>query len=267
MSIHNHNERRTSFDQVAALYNQTRPGYPNALFEDVIAFSNLRPNGQILEIGCGTGQATLPFARQGYSVCCIEPGASLAALAQQNLASYPSAKVLISPFETWVEAEASFDLVISATAFHWIDPAVRYSKAAQILKSNGAIALFWNKHVQTENSADFFQAVQAVYERIVPDMAQKFSGLLHPNAIPTPIKEELDHSNLFGTVVIHKYKWDRVYDAADYINLLNTYSDHRTLDNSIREALFLDIAELINVQFGGQLIKEYLTVLYLAHRK
>ena len=58
-----------------------------------------------------------------------------------------------------------------------------------------------------------------------------------------------------------------MYDAAEYISLLNTYSDHRALDDSIREALFLDIAELINTQFAGQIIKEYLTILYLAHRK
>ena len=265
--IDDQNERRTSFDQVAGLYNQVRPGYPDALFEDVIALSHLPSDGQILEIGCGTGQATLPFARQGYSICCIEPGANLAAVAQQNLAPYSNAEVVISPFEIWLEDKASFDLVISATAFHWIDPAVRYQKAAHVLKSNGVIALFWNKHVQTEISADFFQAIQAVYDRIMPDTAEKFPGLPHPDEIPTPIKEELDRSGLFGAVAIRKYKWNRVYNADDYISLLNTYSDHRALDDSIREALFLDIAELINAQFAGQIIKEYLTLLYLAYRK
>jgi SAM-dependent methyltransferase len=260
-------QRRTSFGQVATLYDKVRPGYPHALFEDVIAFSSLPHDGHVLEIGCGTGQATLPFARRGYSIYCLEPGASLAAVAQRNLASYPKAEVLISPFETWVEVETRFDLVISATAFHWIDPTTRYQKAAQVLKPDGAIALFWNKHVQTATSADFFKAVQGVYERIVPDTAKTFSGLPHPDEILTPVKEEIDRSGLFGAVAIRKYKWDKVYQAADYTSLLNTYSDHRVLDDSTREALFLSIVELINVKFSGQVVKEYLTILYLAHRR
>lgn len=264
--IDSNNERRSSFDRVAALYNQVRPDYPNALFDDAIALSNIPPGGHILEIGCGTGQATVPFARKGYSIRCVEPGASLAAVAQQNLASYPNAEVLVSTFETYVDDEASFDLIISATAFHWIDPGVRYQSSAQLLKPNGAIALFWNKHVQTDTSADFFQAVQLVYERIVPEMAENFHSLPHPDAIPTPVRDELDGSGLFGPVTIRKYKWNRIYDSVDYINLLNTYSDHRILDDSIRENLFLGIAELINTQFAGQITKEYLTILYLAHR-
>ena len=265
--VDDQNERRNSFDQVAVLYNQVRPGYPDALFEDVIAFSNLPSNAKILEIGCGTGQATLPFAHQGYSICCIEPGANLAAVAQQNLAPYSNAEIVISTFEAWLEDEASFDLVISGTAFHWIDPDVRYQKAAHVLKPNGAIALFWNKHVQTDASADFFQATQEIYDRIMPDTTKTFPGLPHPDDIPTPIKEELERSGSFGTVTIRKYKWNRMYGATDYISLLNTYSDHRALEDSIRDALFLDIAELINTKFSGQIIKEYLTILYLGHRQ
>lgn len=261
------NERRVSYDQVAALYNQIRPGYPNALFEDVIDFSNLSTEGNILEIGCGTGQATLPLARKGYNICCLESGANLAAIAQQNLASYPNAKVLISPFETWGEEETRFNLLISGTAFHWIDPTTRYQKAAQVLKPNGAIALFWNKHVLTERSANFFQAVEAVYKQIAPEIARKFSDLPYPEEVLNPVKEEIDRSLLFREVTMRKYKWNKIYSAADYISLLSTYSDHHVLNDLVREDLFLNITRLINDQFKGQIVKDYLTSLYLAHRK
>src|SRR5919199_6293135 len=70
---------RTSFDEVALLYDQVRPGYPERLFDDVVALSGIPPQGRILEIGCGTGQATLPFARRGYQIQCVELGASMAA--------------------------------------------------------------------------------------------------------------------------------------------------------------------------------------------
>jgi SAM-dependent methyltransferase len=259
--------RRTSFDRIATLYDRYRPGYPDAVFEDTILRSHIPADGRILEIGCGTGQATIPFARRGYPIDCIELGANLAALAQQNLAAYPNVKVSIGRFETWHSDEKiNFDLVISATAFHWLDPVVGYQKVARVLKPNGAIALFWNKHIQTDKSADFFQAVQTVYERIAPDLTLKFLGLPRPDRIPTPVKDEIDRSGLFGTVTIRKYQWDRVYEAADYLNLLTTQSDIQILDDSIRDRLLDGIMELINTQFTGRITQEYLTVLYLAHR-
>jgi SAM-dependent methyltransferase len=86
---------RNTFDRDALLYDKARPGYPDALFRDIIAFSNIPETGSILEIGCGTAQATLPFARRGYSIHCIELGASLAAVAERNLAPYPKVQVSV----------------------------------------------------------------------------------------------------------------------------------------------------------------------------
>lgn len=78
------NQLRTTFNQVALLYDQVRPGYPEALFDDVVSLSLISPVGRILEIGCGTGQATVPFARLGYRILCIELGKNLATVAKKN---------------------------------------------------------------------------------------------------------------------------------------------------------------------------------------
>src|SRR6266536_1127576 len=115
---------RATFDQVALLYDQARPGYPEQLFDDVVALSGITSHGRILEIGCGTGQATLPFARRGYPMVCVELGENLAAVARQRLADYPQVTVQTCAFEEWPLPERAFELVVSATAFHWIDPAV-----------------------------------------------------------------------------------------------------------------------------------------------
>ena len=85
----------------------------------------------MLEIGCGTAQATVPLARRGYHVLCVELGENLATIARGKLADYPQeAWVLASPFEDWPLEEETFELVVSATTFHWVDPAVRYRKSA-----------------------------------------------------------------------------------------------------------------------------------------
>ena len=258
---------RTTFDKDASLYDKVRPGYPDALFEDIIKLSAIPTNGRILEIGCGTAQATLPFAERGYAIHCIELGANLAAIAERKLSAYPRVHVSVGSFEEVTLEESTFDLVLSATAFHWIDPRVGYPKAARVLKPEGTLSLFWNKPVQTQVSADYFSSLQTVYERVVPEMARRFPGLPHPDAIPTPVKDEIDRSRLFGEVKVLKYRWETDYTAQAYVELLNTYSDHIALENETRAELFDGIQNLIETHFGGRMVKEHLSILYLAQRK
>ena len=99
--VEERNRLRKGFDADALLYDEVRPGYPEALFEDVVELSGIAPGGRILEIGCGTGQATAPFARRGYAILCVELGENLAAAARRNLAAYPQAEVLTADFEGW----------------------------------------------------------------------------------------------------------------------------------------------------------------------
>src|SRR4051812_4997557 len=92
---------RTTFEQVPELYDRARPAYPEELFDDLGALAGLREGARLLEIGCGTGQATLPLARRGYSVVCVELGAGLAAVAQRKLAQFPQVEVVNANFEAW----------------------------------------------------------------------------------------------------------------------------------------------------------------------
>jgi len=132
-----------TFDDVADLYDVARPSYPPELVEAVrSAFQGTQ--SRTLEIGCGTGQATLPFARQGCRITALEPGQRLAKLAAKNLAAFPLVDIQATSFEDWSVAEGQFDLVMSATAFHWVSPEVRYAKSAQALTEDGWLALFWN---------------------------------------------------------------------------------------------------------------------------
>src|SRR5918992_361313 len=174
---------RRTFDEAASLYDEVRPGYPEDLFDDIVSLSGIRPAGRILEIGCGTGQATVPFARRGYRILCIELGENMAALARRNLRRYPQAEVRIGAFEESPLEEKAFDLAISATAFHWLDPAVAYPKAAGALRDGGSLALFWNVHVHSDTSEGFFEAVQRIYEREAPEIVgpeEDYKGLPRP---------------------------------------------------------------------------------------
>ena len=70
--------KRTSFDRVADTYEENRQDYPAELIDDILALSGIQQDGEILEIGCGPGNATIPFAKRGYKITAIELGEHLA---------------------------------------------------------------------------------------------------------------------------------------------------------------------------------------------
>ena len=262
------NRLRAIFDGAALLYDEVRPGYPRDLFDDLVSLSGIPEGGRILEIGCGTGQATMPLARRGYRILCVELGENMAVVARKNLAGYPRVEVRTRAFEEWPLQREAFDLVISATAFHWLDPGVAYPKAAETLRRDGSLALFWNVHIQSDASGRFFEEAQRIYETEAPEIVgpEDYKGPPRPGEVPDRTAE-IEGSGLFEVTTIRHYRWEETYDAEGYLLVLNTYSGHRSLSEGVRERLFRGIADLIDTRFDGRIVKGYLTTLYISHRR
>jgi SAM-dependent methyltransferase len=217
----------------------------------------------VLEIGCGTGQATVPLAERGCEIVAVELGANMAAVARRNLARFPSVHVVTSAFETWPLPAEPFDVVMVATAFHWLDPAVRMSKVADALRPGGALATISTHHV-AGGTEDFFADVQACYERWDPATPP---GLRLTPAVDIPTgDDEPARSGRFGPAQIKRYEWDLAYTTATYLDVLLTYSGHRALEPVARGGLLGCIADLIDVRYGGRIVKRYLTELSVAYR-
>ncbi len=87
------------FDEVPALYDRVRPTYPDELFADLAAITGMEQGSSVLEVGCGTGQATRSLAALAYSVTAVEPGAGMAEIARQRMATFPNVEVETSSFE------------------------------------------------------------------------------------------------------------------------------------------------------------------------
>lgn len=115
---------RTTFEEVAELYERARPLYPAPLFDDLVHLTGLSAGSRVVEIGCGTGQATMPLALRGIEIVCVELGDRLAELAREKLALFPAVEVVNSSFETWEPDEGSFDAIVAFTSFHWVEPDV-----------------------------------------------------------------------------------------------------------------------------------------------
>jgi SAM-dependent methyltransferase len=246
------------FDAVAENYDAYRPGYPEALVETLLAMTGLQVGSRILEVGCGTGKATLPFARRGFSMLCIEPGSNLASVARRNLKDYPRVAFEVVAFEDWVEREHEFDLVISAQAFHWVPKATGYAKAAKALKKNAHLALFWNMPV--DPAGEITLELERVYRERAPELVKG------QRPIEDRIREreaEIASSGFFGDVITHRFPWSAQYDTPQYVGLLGTHSDHLRLSEEVRASLFEGVAQVID-RHGGAIEKPYLTVLHVA---
>ena len=113
---------RLTFNEDALNYDRLRPSYADELFDDIIRFSNLNSSKSALEIGSGTGQATLPFLRSGSKVTAIEIGDKSAQFSRKKFAEFKTFKVINQDFESVQIDENVYDLVYSASAFHWIPP-------------------------------------------------------------------------------------------------------------------------------------------------
>ncbi len=255
-------ELKMTFNDVAELYDEMRPGPPDQLVEDVITLSGISPRGRILEIACGPGKATLPFARRGYRMVCVELGANLARLAAQHCASYPDIEILNMAFEEWPLEPAAFDLVTCAEALHWIAPDVRFSKPAAALREGGAIAIFWHGHVGGPPA--FSEAVDALFQRRAPQLLPA----RHEPAeeLESETFAEIEGSGLFGPVTLRHYPWEIEYSAEQYVKLLSTYSSMQSLERELRESLLAEMRGLIGER-GGCVKSEYVSRLYVAHKK
>jgi len=249
-----------SFDRVAESYDEFRPTYPPELVEAVIALTGLPPAGKILEIGSGTGKASMLFARRGYSIVCIEPGENLAAVAARNLKAFPGVQFESVRFEDRQQEPAGFDLVMSAQAFHWVPKEVGYAKAARALRPHGHLALFWNMYPGFEGqlAAD----LDKTYREIAPGLGSPF------NATDEEVQKrvlEIEQSGFFGPVTVRRFPWSMRYGTKEYLGLLNTYSDHLRLPEQTRARLMSSIAEVIE-KHGGSVVRPYIAVLYVAEK-
>jgi ubiquinone/menaquinone biosynthesis C-methylase UbiE len=129
----------SEFDAIASEYDRVRPSYPAALVDAAFDRARLSPGSRVLEIGCGTGQLTEVLVARGQAVDAVDPGAQMIDAARQRVGS--GVEFHVGRFEDIDLPAESFDAVFSATAFHWIDPAVGWEKVAGLLKPAGVFAL------------------------------------------------------------------------------------------------------------------------------
>jgi len=255
--------RRATFDAVAERYDRARPAYPDALFDVLMRRTGLARGDRVLEVGCATGKATRPLAERGLRLTCVELGPQLAAAAQRNLAAYPDCEVTNAAFETWPPAGQTYDAIVAATAWHWTDPEVRYRRAWELLRPGGHLAFWAGVHVFPPGGDPFFREIQPVYDEIGEPLGRR--GWPQPRELPDE-RGEITATGLFADATVTQFDWEVTYDAEGYIDLLETFSGHISMQPWQRERLHAEIRRRLAERPGGRLRRHWGAALHIARR-
>lgn len=240
-------ERRLAFGSVADMYERARPSYPPAAIDGLCEYARLEPGARVLEVGAGTGKATRLLAERGLLVTALEPDPAMAALARAGTRGIPGVAVEESGFEQW-RPSGRFRAVLSFQAWHWIDPAVRYERAAQALEQGGSLAAIWT--FPDWESTALTEQLTAAYARAAPGLAADFT--MHPASRPARAREwatEIAGSQ-FTAAEVRRYPWSARYSAQQYCELLQTHQDHILMDPG-ESARLLPAVEAVIGAAGG----------------
>ena len=248
--------RARSFGSVARDYDRARPSYTAEMVDDVVA---LLPGHDVVEVGAGTGKATVLFAVRELTMTCVEPDPEMAAVLVENTRLLPNVSVTVSSFEDFQPARL-YDGLLAAQSWHWTSREHRWEKAARTLHAGALIALFWNQ--EQSHRSPVLSAVADVYRRYGLGGSDQQNPEQAP---PTWPRDEMEQQPTFTDVEVRTYESTHSYSTAAWLAYAASTSNLLILEPAQREAIFADVAKVIDGA-GGVLEVHRRCDLYLARR-
>ena len=240
-----------TFDTVASTYEKLRPGYVTELYQTIFNYISIDENSNVLEIGSGGGQATAPMLTTGCQLTAVEYGEHFSELLKEKFKEFIRFSVITDKFENVQFEDNVFDLVFSASAFHWVPEEIGYNKVRNILKSGGVFARFANHPYRDKGKPELSKEIDKIYD----EYYYKFHNKKREALMEFTEKQAKDRAMIaskygFTDIRYELFYRQRIFTAKEYIELLGTYSDHIAIEEQIRMKFFSKIQEAIN-HHGG----------------
>lgn len=254
-------EFERSFDNAAADYELSRPIYMKELYDDIFKYKQINSGSNVLEIGIGTGKATLPILEKRCNFIALEPGEQLLKIANKKFKKYHNFLIHNQTLQDFIFPANSFDFIYSATAFHWIPEEYGYKRVYELLKDGGVFARFAYHAGQDKRRRTLASEIQELYKKYM-----NFKG--EPKEYCEDEAKKLAQiAEKYGFVntKYNLYHMTKDFTADEYMSLLNTYPDHMEIEKTNREMLFNGIHTAINKN-GGVITVYYTMDLELARK-
>lgn len=262
-------EKRKHFDEVVEVYERIRPEYPRELFDDIFRYIGTGTGKKALEIGAGTGKATVPFLDAGYDVTAVEIGENMSSFLRDRFSGSANFSVCNAAFEDAVLEEGAYDLVYAAAAFHWVNAEIGCPKVFRLLKNGGTFALFRYISVPADGD-ELYEEIQSLYRRYFRPYRRPVRKTGEEYWEPSEMKKRFGFGDMehYGFVDISRkmYNGSKTFDADGYIALLETFSDHRSQPEREKELLYSGIREAI-LKHGGLHRVDYVFLLYMGRKQ
>ena len=250
------------FDNNFKLYDKVRPEYPDELYVDILKYKPLVKSSRVFEIGIGTGKATQFFIDFGCQIASVEPGPKMAKFVRNKYKDYEDFSCYNMTFEKYMGMNNTFDLIYSATAFHWLDQNVAFEKSFKLLKSNGALARFAYHAGKDTSHPELMAEIDKLYAEYMPNDKEYM-----PYSEKDAEKSAFLAADYGFTDIQYKiYNFKKSFTADEYIKLLSTYPDHMSLEEEKRKEFFKKIKSAIK-KYGDEISVNYIVDLLLARKE
>lgn len=255
-----------SFDIYANDYHSVRPGYPALIFKDIKKQCGINNRFRLMEIGAGSGIATVELAKIGCYVVAIEPGAHLATIARKQTEKFKNVEIFEGTFENFQSTD-KFDAILAFTAFHWLNEGDKYQRILNLLNDSGNLVLVWNSFFQSDSPATI--EVNNAYREFLPDIYPEESIIADVNeGVLSKLnrrEQEVVSTLLFYPVFLNKYLTLYNYDSQTYPKLLNTFPKIVEIEKEKRLKFFKRISEIVKQH--GKISVPVLTTLIVCRKR
>lgn len=241
-----------TFDTVASTYEKMRPGYVEELYRTIFDYIPIGENSNVVEVGSGGGQATAPILKTGCKLTAVEYGEQFSELLKDKFKEYSNFSVITGKFEDAELKENAYDLVFSASAFHWVPEKIGYEKVYAILKNGGVFARFANHPYRDKGNPALSKEIDDIYDAYY----YKFHNKKREELTEYTEEQAKDRAQIAGKYGFTDIRYalfyrERIFTAKEYVQLLGTYSDHIAIEETIRRKFFFKIEEAINNHGGA----------------
>jgi SAM-dependent methyltransferase len=255
---------RTKFGEDPAAYDFARPAYPDELFSWLKQRCSINSQSICLDIGAGTGLATLPILETPVaSILALEPGAALASqLASKT--SDPRLSIVVKRFEDTQLPPAQFDFVFSATAFHWLPRMKSLARVLAALKPGGWIALWWSVYHDPAKPDDFDRATSHLFSGLEQDPEATSAR----PAFALDFNARLGELRSAGFDQVDRRLFAQTIDFAPerLAALYATFSRVRMAPLETRERLLSEMKRIAREDFNGSVKREIATSAFVGRK-
>lgn len=259
----NRHEGRNLFGLNPAGYDAVRPAYPEWVYTALRERGVLMARTPTLEIGAGTGLATRRLLEYGADpLTIVEPDVRFEPVLDSILqASSATGQLCVESFEDVALPAARFDLIVAATSFHWIDPDTGLHKCKRLLSDRGVVALIWNVFGDLDKPDPFHDATTT----LLGGLAVSPSGA--PGQLPYALDREARFADAraagFTSTDYLESRWSLELSTIQVGQLYEGFSHIQRLAPEDRTVLLQKLMQVADDQFGGSVIRNMTTCLYL----